>query len=406
MATSSAAPALALEQLVARYEVLLQSLCANKLPSDDTVRELLAVRDCVASLTRAPAEALAPGLIDTICSLDDRLRQFSRRLKLRGAIGIEALRDVIQPPMQNWWWYLERPSALWTIAAGMCLAVSVTMITDFSRRMLASDPDELGILSIAFQALLAVGASTTFTANGRAWVEALLRRFGIRGRFQPEWKLIATLALLLVVFVAWRWGPPQLAVLYNNRAYLGKTADSAITLRGYKRAIQLAPDLPQPHFNLAELYERDYQYDNASSEYQQAIMLDASHVKAYANLARVLILENQPLGALRVADDAVGYPSPDRDTTAGLYKNRAWAEYEMGFYSQAENDAQRALASSATAISAYCVLGKVYDKTGDKPRAQAAWQHFNSGIRTTAPGTWMIEPDCKRLAEVATHDRN
>src|SRR5690348_7660522 len=405
MSASSAAPALLLEHLVARYEALLPSLSAKELPNDHVVRELMAVRDRVASLARMP-EALAPGLLDKICSLDDRLRQFSGRLKLRGALSLEALRDVLQPPKQNWWWYQDRPSALWTIAAGLCLAVSVTMITDFSRRMLASDPDELGILSIAVQALLAVGASTTFTESGQAWVESLFRHFGIRKKFQVEWKLFATFALMVVVFVVWKWGPPQLAVLYNNRAFQKRTSDPASSVRGYQRAIQLAPERPEFHFNLAELYERDYQYDKASSEYQQAIMFNVSHVKAYANLARVLILENQPLAALRVTDDAGGYLSPDPNTTAGLYKNRAWAEYEMGFYSQAENDAQRALASSASAISAYCVLGKIYAKTGDTAKAHAAWQHFNAGINAKLLGTGMIEPDCKRLAEAAKHDHN
>jgi Flp pilus assembly protein TadD len=389
--------------LMERYEAVLNRLISSDPPGDTLVYELLLVRDQLAAAAGAggsPPQCLTEG----ICALDEQLKTHSDRIVLHGQTSLEQLRDVVRPPDRNWWWHSENPSnPLWTIFAVLFLTVSVTMITDFTRRMLSADPDELGILSIAVQALFAVGATSTFTEGGRKWIENLLSRLGVRPKFQPRWKLVSTLALLVIVSLAWKVGPPRLAMRYNNHAYGSEETRPATALQFYQRAIALNPEMPEAHFNLGEFYEKKYEYDQAAVEYRKTIIVSPFHVKAYANLSRVLLLENQPLTALRVADHASNLPS-DAQTAATLRKDLAWAEYELGFYSEAEADAKRAARYPDIAASANCVLGKIYTRWRKPADAERAWKSFKASIRDPNVHPPMVEPDCTRLAEAASHE--
>ena len=389
-----------LDGLVDQYESLLDQVVA-KGAGDDTVYQLLAVRDQIATACREgepPVHAQAA----RIAALDDRLRQDRKLISLRGRTSLRALRDVLQPPEENWWWRLEAPpNPLWTIAAALFLTISVTMITDFSRRLLSADPDELGILSIALQGLFAVGATSTFTEGGRRWIENVLSRLGVRPQFQLRWKLVSTLCLLLVVTLAWKAEPPRMARRYNDLAFVSEQTDSAYAMQLYQRAIALDPNMPEAHYNLGAFYEEKYQFDKAAAEYQKTIVVSPSHVKAYASLSRVLLLSNQPLNALRVADDGSKFTPPDAQTAAALRKDLAWAEFTLGFYDRAEGDARHAARSPNVAASAYCVLGRIYDKVGKPPEAQQAWKDFQAAMADPKRRPKMIEPDCTRLAEAA-----
>jgi hypothetical protein len=177
----------------------------------DAIYEILASRDRLACAVR-DAVTIPPDVAETIAHLDDRLKKCAGRMFRCGGAKLEDLRDVLQPPDASWWWYPHRAaSALWTVGAVLLLTLSVTMITDFTRRLLNADPDELGIFSIAGQSLLALAATSTFTQSGQQWIEAVLARVGVRKPSQQRWKLAGTLALMLIVFPTWEWGPGRLA---------------------------------------------------------------------------------------------------------------------------------------------------------------------------------------------------
>jgi tetratricopeptide (TPR) repeat protein len=163
--------------------------------------------------------------------------------------------------------------------------------------------------------------------------------------------------------------------------------------------------MPEAHFNLGALYEKRYEYDKATAEYQETIAINPSHVKAHANLSRLLILANQPLSALRVAVDGTKIASNDARTTATLRKDLAWAEDQLGFYSDAEAEAKSALQSADVAPSAYCVLGKIYTHWGKVPEARQAWKSFTASINDPKIHPPIIEPDCTRLAEAASNEK-
>jgi len=397
------------EALVENYEALLKQVDSNHPPDKYAVYQLLVVRDQIAAAGRDGTYRPPVSLAKRVCTLDDALRRLSNQIAIRGKPDLEDLRDSVQPPEQNWWWPPKpSPNPLWTIGAVLLLTVSVTMITDFTRRILSSDPDALGIAAIALQAILGVAASSTFSEGGWRWIEDLLLRRGVPPQSRPRWKLGVTLLLFLLVATAWKLGPLGLAMYYryyNDVAYHADANGSPDTLQFYKRAIALDPQMPQAHFNLATLYERRYDYDKAMEEYQQTILVDPSHVKAYANLSRLLILTNQPQTALRVASDGTKIAPKNDPTLPALNKDLAWAEDQLGFYSDAEADAKQALQSPDMTPSAYCVLGKIYTHWGKPELAQQAWKNFTASIRNPKIHPPIIEPDCTRLAEATLNEK-
>ena len=169
----------------------------------------------------------------------------------------------------------------------------------------------------------------------------------------------------------------------------------------YERAIALDPRLSRAHFNLGELLEASFQYGDAAAHYQKAIVADRQFVKGYNNLSRVLLLEDKATTALRVTDDALKLGPSDPETLTALHKNRAWAEYDLGFYEQALADANLSLQSQPDATAGYCLQGKIYGKVGKRAEAKVAWENFDRLMASPSGPQPMIEPDCIRLAEVS-----
>lgn len=296
---------------------------------------------------------------------------------------------------------------IWNTLAALLLTTSVTMLTDFTHRLLAADPDGVGILSVSIQALFTVAATSTFTKAGWSSVQSLFSLFGIRAQSQGRWKVVLAGGLFAVVCPAWIWLPSKLAVHYNDQGFLRSATDPGHALEDYERAIALDPRLAQAHFNLGELYEGFYQYENAAGEYQKAIVADHTFVLAYNNLARVLLLEDKAMTALRITDDALALERDpnDKETEAAMRKNRAWAEYQLGFYDEGIADARLSIQSGPSS-AAYCVLGKIYGKLERPAEGRQAWEDFTKSSASEAANRShpMVEPDCKLLAQGGSNE--
>ena len=270
----------------------------------------------------------------------------------------------------------------WNATSLFLVTCSVRMLTDFSHRLLSADPDSIGISAIAVQALFAVAATSTVTRMGRASIEALFARWHIaeapRGIRQTQ----LALAMTFLIFLIWIQVPLTLAVIYNNLAYREThqknplVADLGQALQNYLRAVSLDPKLAEAHFNLGELYENFYQYDKATEQYKQAIVAGHNDARSHNNLARVLLLQNNPTDAFRVLSDAATPAAVDVELKAALYKNRGWAEYLMGFNDNAIADVNLSIQAQPSAAS-YCVLGKIYSKLGKQTVSQQSWAAFS-----------------------------
>lgn len=281
------------------------------------------------------------------------------------------------------------------VVSALLLAISVTMLTDFTRRLLGSDPDSLGILAISIQAAFAVAATSTFTSAGWSWVEGLSQLFGRRAEAKARWRFGLSLVLAAVVIPVWFVAPDRLASYYNARGYEiyeNNHVDSAQALRDYQRAIALNPQLHQAYVNLGGLMEDYYRYDEAAEQYRKGITAQLDDPTPYSNLARVLLLSGNSLTALRIADAGLGL-NPSGEVKSALLKNKAWAELNLGFTSQAIADA-----TQSNSAAGECILGKVYIKLGKTEAARETWNGFEQMNAKTSSGP-AVEPDCQLLAE-------
>ena len=253
MAVSSSAATSSLELTIDQYASLLDKLSEERANRNEIYRDLLLVRDRLAGLFRESA-SLAPALVTAVSALDQRLQRTRKLLKLDDS-EFENLRSLLNPPKRNWWWYPPHPNLAWTIGALFLLTISVSILTDFTRRLLNSGPDEIGLLSIAVQGLFAVGATSTFTRTGREGLESALSWLGIAGRYMPAMKLWTTLALFIVVFCAWKFLPSRLADYYSDVAFRQQSSNPDAARVNYARAISLNPANVRAHFNLGAAYE-------------------------------------------------------------------------------------------------------------------------------------------------------
>jgi tetratricopeptide (TPR) repeat protein len=299
----------------------------------------------------------------------------------------------------------SRQSYLLDVIAAILLTCSVTMLADFSRRLLGADPDSLGIVSVSVQAVFAVAATGTFTKAGWEWIESALHKLKIGMNSQSRLRFGLAAVLLAIVCPAWIWLPARLAQHYNARglAFAMKLnpdeKDMSRAFEDLQRSIALDPQLSAAQFNLGELFENSYQFDVAASHYQQAIQINPRDVRAYNNLARMLLMSGNFMTALRAADQGIGIGASDAETKAALYENRAAAEYELGFYKEALADANVTAESFPNAAAPYCLMGKIYAKTGVPAQARAAWREFEKLAEAPNGSSAVGQPDCIRLSE-------
>lgn len=283
------------------------------------------------------------------------------------------------------------------VAAALLLACSVTMATDFSRRILAANPDELGIASIAVQAAFSVAATSTFTKAGWQWIDTLRSSLRIKALSKSQLRFSLALLLFTITCPTWIWAPDRLAVIYNNLGERLSTADPK-ALRYLQRSVALNPGLSAAHYNLGRLMEDSYQYDLAASQYQQAIAVNRQDLRSYNNLARLLLINGKAAIALGVLSDAPINGVQDTKALAAIYENRASAEFDLGFNAQAIADT--ALSEKAYPnAAAYCLQGRIFAKTGQSTQAQVAWQSFKKMQSAADPFQTTATAECSLLAE-------
>jgi tetratricopeptide (TPR) repeat protein len=390
--------------LLQSYEAALTNLL--KAPVEGAkIAAALALRDQIA-VAISDNSPLAVSHEERIAQLDTRLRDQAKSWRRGFEASFVHARELIQPAKERWWWYLDARSPFWVVGALFFFTLSISMLTDFTRRLLISDPDVVGILAIAVQAAFTVGASSTLTASGRRLLSNIFRSRRVPVTQQDPLKFWAMTGLAALTFVVWTFVPPALARYYNDRGLAIAQTQPAVALRDFSRALSLNPSIPQPHVNLAGAYLRDFEFANAIAEYQKALLLDVSDLTAYNNLAYVLLLNNDPTTALSVIDDAFkaiqGSRSiaPTNDVKGALYKNLASAEYSLGFVWKANEDINRSLKIYPTR-AVYCTLAKIDTKLGRVPEALEDWKTM---IAIPPPPLQpLLEPDCIRLAEEALY---
>ncbi|MCG8311901.1 MAG: hypothetical protein MI976_01685 [Pseudomonadales bacterium] len=162
--------------------------------------------------------------------------------------------------------------------------------------------------------------------------------------------LAAVAALLIVMVTAWsiffnnageQSGSPPAARLHQALNDMGDDISDenlATLLAIAKQDIVLHPESDHVYFAVANLLEEAGQLPQAKSYYEKALAINAIHIGAISNLARIEIIEGQynvAINRILFIVDSFSFDNPTDKLP--LLKNLAWAYYANGQFPLAQN---------------------------------------------------------------------
>lgn len=331
---------------------------------------VLMARDLV-ELALSRRDGLSLEGLEKLESLDRELLLNMAEWKLLLDAGLlQRLHRYVQPPAENWWWYLSRPSkSLTTLSISLfnllLVAFVISLVADISRRLVVGSTDTLGVLALGSQTLIALFAASTFTEADNAWLEAVFGRLGIHRPYFPYSKT-AVVVLLFVLTVSIRELLPHWAAIYNESGVkLYNSGDIPGAIRRLDHAVTLNPDDVGAHYNLARALTDLPAYDRAAAEYQATLYLDSRFFPAYSGLSYMYLAhKSDSAQALTITEMGLKLNPSDQDVRYALFKNRAWAELGLHCLRQAEGDVARALSYRPDSAAAHCILAQVQEARG------------------------------------------
>ena len=153
-----------------------------------------------------------------------------------------------------------------------------------------------------------------------------------------------------------------------GRAYeqLGRTSDAEAT---YKKAIMTRPNQSTNHSTLGVFYFRVGRYDEAAEQLETVIDLAPDNFRAYSNLGGVYNLQD------RLSDSAVALEkSLAIRETYRASSNLATTYFDLGDYSDAAREFERALTIDDLDYRVWRNMGAAYRQIGDLDRSRVAFE--------------------------------
>ncbi len=142
--------------------------------------------------------------------------------------------------------------------------------------------------------------------------------------------------------------------------------DPAIS--NYKRAIDVAPNMPQLHVALGGIYEKQGNWEAAQLVYQKALALEPDNPLAANNLAYILLEHGGSVNVALTLAQTARRGLPDLANTADTL---AWAYFHNGAFSVAAPLLEDAVKKDPGNSSYRYHLGLIYQNLKDSARARA-----------------------------------
>jgi len=179
---------------------------------------------------------------------------------------------------------------------------------------------------------------------------------------------------LLGCFVSYLFIGSQMAIFMNDLGLQNQHKGELFMAQlSYRMATLLDPKFAQPHYNLAWLCDESLGDTKcAYQEYQRAALRGLP--EAYAEVARLQILENQPQAALKATWQCLELTQYNAVKAACL-KNRGWVRWKQQRLDEAENDLRSAIALAHDSPHSYCLLAQVLERQGRQKEALVAWKN-------------------------------
>jgi Tetratricopeptide repeat len=394
-----------------------------------------------------------------ISKLDKRFRKISKWVTR--FLDLEKWRRLYKiNNKEQWWWYFTHPwdqlEWLWNFLIGVCLVLILGIFVDFIPRFWAGGPSGLGAISIVAPVLL-----TWFLGKDVServlWLQSRLdgildkNKIPIAKPYRREVVVLIILGLTIGVWCAqgfkkqiadqyYCWATSQLLEDDNEQSSRKKCNISggsksnkqsnlmAQAEGNLKRAIAFNPDHAEAHFELAFLYERRQELEEARKEYKLA-MQSGSNL-AGIQLAKLYLMEekkesaNTAVAILFERYDEI-FQSKSENLRQIKEDQRNWyialgeARLRQEQYQDADNYLQAALdihkkleaEKLELPKTIYCLLGETLDKRSKEEKnpktkeeyGEIAYSYWEECSKYNSPGDpkqdiWLIKAN-KRLQE-------
>jgi tetratricopeptide (TPR) repeat protein len=136
-------------------------------------------------------------------------------------------------------------------------------------------------------------------------------------------------------------------------------------LEEMRQAMRLAPDSWHPYFNRGRVYAQKGDFDKAIADFTESIRRKHDNPHAYARRGSAQSQIGKPEAAILDYTKAIELGEDLKIN----YTNRAWAYYELGRFSEARSDADKAIAADVSFGNAYTVRGHALLKAGGSDAA-------------------------------------
>ena len=392
------------EEAIKAYAIALRELSV-KSEADSSLKflKVLLLRDEVARVSTAQL-LLGPTLFSRLEELDHELQKQACSFDaLIGRATLASWRETRQPPLGAWWWALDERTAsklspLRTLVSILATSLTALLAAEITRRFLAGGADLAHIGIPLAQAGLAVVSGATLTQVGQERLASLLYDWKIPRKWHQFIKTILPLAILGLTICLYQ-SLPYIASRYAN-TYLNQQAvpmqqsgQLSAAIKSYERAVALAPDFSEAHYNLATAYEEIGDYDKAQASYQAALRANAQMYLAYNNLARLQLIQGKETDkALKLLNTALSLKPTEVRVQYSLYKNRGWTQFVLKNYTLAAEDLEQALKLRAEGAAAHCLLAHVREAQEQKAKAQPHWQDceaYKTGQEHEIEPSWL-----------------
>ena len=379
------------------YEINLSSLEQANIPSPELILEVFIIRDEIQTELVKQNRHYTSQMMNLL-ELDHRLEEVlklipkkTQKQELSRIVKkITEYRDLIKPPQENWWWFVQMPiywsdklDFVWDTLSIVWLAVTLSLFTDISSRFLSGGLGLWGSFIVVPQTILTVVGSGALTKTGQKIVDNNLKRWRIPRNLWQEVKFGGA-TLLLFFFIIFRFSLPKIAVFYNNYGYKDYQAGQLNSAESkYLKALELNPDYTAAHYNLGVVYEDLQNLSKARNQYNLAVQ--TCFPPANNNLARLYILGEEKNYPVAVNLLLKGFFLLEQDCTKGikgkeyirysLGKNLGWVRLKQKRYEQAKDALQTAIEIPGVEkqASAHCLLAQTLEKLEEETKALEEW---------------------------------
>jgi serine/threonine-protein kinase len=141
-------------------------------------------------------------------------------------------------------------------------------------------------------------------------------------------------------------------------------------VQAFRKAIALDPALPQPHFNLGDVFQKEGRLDEAIDEFRRAVALKGDVPGFYMSLGTALAHK----GRLDEAADAFREAIRLKKDYAEAHSNLAGALYKLGELDRAVAACREALRLQPDLVAAHNILGITLEEKGRVDEAVACYR--------------------------------